>query len=232
MFFPYDEKRQIFLQQEGYLDKEIKPASEIPADQRPINQHWSWDRILRSCYIKQADVLQGLFFFEHEFDTETIRRNFYFYETLTVHESSLSPSVYSIMASKIGDEQKAYELYLRTARLDLDDYNKEVAEGLHITSMGGTWMSLVYGFGGMRIKDNRISFSPFVPSKWQSFSFKVRFRDWILEVYVDKNNVKVTNLSQKEIELYIYDELVKISSNSTAVAQAQHVSNEQHPEFF
>ncbi len=215
VYFPYDSQRRIYLQQEGFLDKEIKPASSIPPEQRPINQHWSWDRILRSCFIKQADVIQGMFFFEDDFDLDTIKRHFYFYEPLTVHESSLSPSVYSIVASKIGDEKKAYELYLRTARLDLDDYNKEVKEGLHITSMAGTWMSVVYGFGGMRIKDNKISFAPFVPDNWKSFSFKVRFRSWLLKVWASRDKVMITNQSRTPIELYIYDTLYTVDSQAT-----------------
>ncbi len=229
MYFPYDKKRRIFLQQDGFLDKELVPAAEIPQDQRPINQHWSWDRILRSCYIKQADVVQGLFFFEDEFDYDTIKRNFYFYEPLTVHESSLSPSIYSIVASKIGDEKKAYELYLRTARLDLDDYNKEVKEGLHVTSMGGTWMSLVYGFGGLRIKDNTISFSPFVPNNWKSFSFKVKFRDWLLKVYVDKEKVRITNDSAQAITLYVYSDEIRIESGSSVELPARHFIAEFNP---
>src|SRR5690348_6757882 len=121
VYFPFDEERDIYLQQDGYLDKDLIPASELPAADRPLNQKWSWDRILRSCFIKQADVLQGLYFFEEDFDTETIKRNFDFYEPMTVHESSLSPCVHVILASKLGYEEKAYELYLRTARLDLDD---------------------------------------------------------------------------------------------------------------
>ena len=113
-----------------------------------MNQKWSWDRILRSCFIKQADVLQGLYFFEDRYDNETIRKNFDFYEPMTVHESSLSPCVHVILGSKLGYKQRAYELYLRTARLDLDDYNNDTEDGLHITSMAGTWMSVVKGFGG------------------------------------------------------------------------------------
>ena len=115
----------------------------------PLNQHWSWDRILRSVFIKQADVLQGLYFFESDFDLNTIKENINFYEPFTVHESSLSPCVHSILFSLIKDEGKAYEMYLRTARLDLDDYNNEVKEGLHITSMAGTWLSIVEGFAGV-----------------------------------------------------------------------------------
>ncbi|MDB5130870.1 MAG: malP, partial [Mucilaginibacter sp.] len=121
MYLPYDEKQQVFLQQDGYLDKEQILVKDLPASERPINQKWSWDRILRSCYIKQADVLQGIYFFEDQYDLNTIRRNFDFYEPRTVHESSLSPCVHAILAAKLGDEARAYEFYLRTARLDLDD---------------------------------------------------------------------------------------------------------------
>jgi maltose phosphorylase len=151
-------------------------ASELNPAIRPLNQHWSWDRILRSCFIKQADVLQGLYFFEDQFDLETIRRNFDFYEPRTVHESSLSPCVHVILASKLGYTDKAYELYLRTSRLDLDDYNHEVHEGCHITSMAGTWMAVVEGFGGMEVSDNQLNINPVLPDTWKELSFTIHFR--------------------------------------------------------
>ena len=170
------EGSNIFLQQDGFLDKELRSASSLNQAERPINQHWSWDRILRSCFIKQADVLQGIYFFEEDFDLETIRQNFDYYEPMTVHESSLSPCVHSILAAKLGYEEKAYEMYMRTSRLDLDDYNHEAHEGLHITSMAGTWMSIVQGFGGMRVENGELTFNPMLPKKWKGFSFKVMFR--------------------------------------------------------
>ncbi|HOS85283.1 MAG TPA: family 65 glycosyl hydrolase domain-containing protein, partial [Bacteroidales bacterium] len=106
MYLPEDVTYDIILQQDGYLDKDLSTVQDIPADQRPINQHWSWDRILRSCYIKQADVVQGLYVFEQDFDSETITRNFNFYEARCVHESSLSPCIHSVVASKIGNVDK------------------------------------------------------------------------------------------------------------------------------
>ncbi|MDH3382156.1 MAG: family 65 glycosyl hydrolase domain-containing protein, partial [Flavobacteriaceae bacterium] len=172
MYFPYSQKHNIYLQQDGFLDKEILPAAQLPKSERPINQKWSWDRILRSCYIKQADVLQCIYFFENKFSNEEIKQHFNFYEPITVHESSLSPCVHSILASKLNKMDKAYEMYLRTSRLDLDDYNNEVHEGLHITSMAGTWLSIVQGFGGMRTFKKKLSFSPQIPKEWKSYSFK------------------------------------------------------------
>jgi maltose phosphorylase len=203
MHFPFDEKRKVFLQQDGFLDKELRPATSIPKRERPINQHWSWDRILRSCFIKQADVLQGLYVLEEQYDTETIKRNFDFYEPMTVHESSLSACIHSILAAKIGNINKAYELYLRTARLDLDDYNREVADGLHITSMAGTWLAIVEGFGGMRINSERVELNPLIPEQWRSYSFHARFRELLFEVKVSGKSVEVKNLSDQLLPVHI-----------------------------
>ncbi len=205
IYFPYDPERQIYLQQDGFLDKEIRPASTIPDEQRPINQHWSWDRILRSCFIKQADVLQGMYFFENHFTRDSLKRHFDFYEPLTVHESSLSPCVHAVLASALDMDQKAYELYLRTARLDLDDYNAEVHEGLHITSMAGTWMAVVQGFGGMRTFDGQLSFRPKLPKAWTSLGFKINYRDRLLRVYITRQSVKIENLSDKPVRFRLFE---------------------------
>jgi maltose phosphorylase len=203
LHMPYYSARNVFLQQDGFLDKELMPAGKIPPEERPINQHWSWDRILRSCFIKQADVLQGLYVFMDKYDTETIKRNFDFYEPMTVHESSLSACIHSILASRIGNIGKAYELYLRTARLDLDDYNNEVGDGLHITSMAGTWLAIVEGFGGMRIHDNKVQINPLIPDQWTSYSFHARFRGILFEVRVSHKDITIKNLSDKTLKMII-----------------------------
>ena len=182
IYLPYSEKYGVYLQQDGFLDKDLKPVSAIPAEERPLNQHWSWDRILRSPYIKQADTLQGFYFFEDHFTKEELQKHYEFYEPFTVHESSLSPCVHSVLASALGKTDEAYTLYLRTARLDLDDYNKEVHEGLHITSMAGTWLSIVEGFAGMRVKNGKLTFTPRLPKHWKSLSFKVIFQGETKEI--------------------------------------------------
>jgi maltose phosphorylase len=206
IYLPFSKDYDVFLQQDTFLDKEIVPVSYLPKSQRPINQHWSWDRILRSCYIKQADVLQGLFMFENNFSTEEIAKHFDFYEPLTVHESSLSPCIHAILAARIKRIDKAYEMYLRTARLDLDDYNNEVAEGCHITSMAGTWMTIVQGFGGMRTFNNVLAFSPQIPEQWQSYAFTINYRGVILKIHKTKASCVFTNKSDESITLEVYGE--------------------------
>ncbi len=216
LYFPTDDSLGIFLQQDDFLDKELIPVSKLAASERPIHEKWSWDRILRSCYIKQADVLQGLYMFEDEYDIDTIKRNFEFYEPLTVHESSLSPCIHSILASKIGMKEKAYEMYLRTARLDLDNINNDTDDGLHITSMGGTWMSIVEGFAGLRMVNDQLSFTPTIPTKWTYYEFMILFRGLKLEVHIESNTIGIKNGSNNSLSILINGFQHLISSKSEA----------------
>ncbi|MGB2088154.1 MAG: glycoside hydrolase family 65 protein [Psychroflexus salarius] len=216
MYFPFSEEHQVYLQQDGFLDKEMIKVSDLDPKLRPINQHWSWDRILRSPYIKQADTLQGFYFFEDHFSTEELERHFDFYEPFTVHESSLSPCVHSIQAALLNRMDQAYQFYLRTSRLDLDDYNKEVEEGCHITSMAGTWMSIVEGFGGMRVKNNQLHFAPKIPSQWDSYSFKVNFRNQILTVTVSKSGVDFQLKGAEQIQVLVNGESRTIQAETVS----------------
>jgi maltose phosphorylase len=210
MYYPEDPQQGVFLQQDGFLDKELLTVKDLRPEDRPLNQKWSWDRILRSCFIKQADVLQGLYFFEHKFDKETIRKNFDFYEPMTVHESSLSPCVHVILASVLGYKQKAYELYLRTARLDLDDYNNDTEDGLHITSMAGTWMSVIKGFGGMRVRDGKLHFDAYVPDQWKSYSFRLEFRERVIKVRISVDGIDTQLESGEPMEIVVKGKTVQL----------------------
>lgn len=210
IYLPQIEGTNIRLQQDGFLDKEQLLVSDLKDSDRPINQKWSWDRILRSPFIKQADVLQGIYLFEHHFSLDTIKDNFEFYEPRTVHESSLSPCVHVILAAKIGAIDKAYELYLRTARLDLDDYNHEAYQGLHITAMAGTWMSVVEGFGGLRFRDGLLKLAPVLPKSWKAYSFRLSFRGRTLLIEVDSSRTSIKRESGETLEIELNGELVTL----------------------
>jgi maltose phosphorylase len=191
MYFPFDPQRNIFLQQDGYLDKEPVTVDDIDPAERPINQHWSWDRILRSPFIKQADTLQGMYLFDERYDAPTLKRHFDYYESRTVHESSLSPCIHAVLAARLGMMDKAHALYLRTSRLDLDDYNHEVDEGLHITSMGGSWMAVIEGFAGKRVADGKLILNPQIPHAWKRYAFRILWRDQPVEVSVGAEGVEI-----------------------------------------
>ena len=213
MYLPEDKERGIFIQNDGFMDKELLSADAIPPDQRPINQHWSWDRILRSCYIKQGDVLLGLYLYYFLFDIETVRRNFLFYEPMTVHESSLSPHIHSILAARIGDMEKAHQLFVHATRLDLDDYNNEADQGLHITSMPGSWLAITRGFGGMRVRADHLSFWPAIPSYWKKCSFKINYQRRRVMVETSEKEVTITLLNGPALTLQVYENIYELTTD-------------------
>lgn len=204
MYEPKDEEKGIFVQHDTFLDKDLIPVSDLAKEDLPLNQNWSWDKILRSCFIKQADVLQGLYYFNNEFTLEEKRRNFEFYEPMTVHESSLSPCIHAILAAELKKNEKAVELYKRTARLDLDNYNNDTEDGLHITSMTGSWLSIVEGFAGMRTFDG-LHFQPFLPTEWKQYAFHINYRGRLLFIKVSEAGVEVQLLEGKPMVLSVYD---------------------------
>lgn len=203
MYLPYDKDLDIFVQHDGYLDKDLAPVSAIPADQLPINQHWSWDHILRSPYIKQGDVLQVMYDFIDDFSKTQLKHNFDFYEPMTVHESSLSPAIHAVLAADLHYEDKAVAFYNRTARLDLDNYNNDTVDGLHITSMTGGWIAMVQGFAGMRVHDGQLSYRPFLPKQWTKYSFRQVFRDRIIEVTVDHDGTTLKLIAGEPIDVQV-----------------------------
>jgi maltose phosphorylase (EC 2.4.1.8) len=220
MYLPYDEERKIFVQHDTFLDKELKTVADLNPEDLPLNQHWSWDRILRSCYIKQADVLQGIYFFGDRFSMEEKRRNFEFYEPMTVHESSLSPSVHAILAAELRKKEKAVELYERTARLDLDNYNNDTADGLHITSMSGSWLAIVQGFAGMRTYGGHLSFAPIIPDQWNYYRFHVNYRGRLLYIHVEKEQATFHLVSGDPLEITVYGDKYTLSDNISVPLQA------------
>lgn len=218
MYLPEDKERGIFVQHDTFLDKDLQTVDAIPAGERPINQHWSWDKILRSCYIKQADVLQGMYLFGDHFTKEQKVRNFDFYEPMTVHESSLSACIHAIIAAEIGRQEKAMALYLRTARLDLDNYNNDTEDGLHITSMSGSWLAIVQGFAGMRSAGGKLSFAPFCPENWEGYSFTVPYRGRRLQAEVEREQVRIVLLQGAPLEIAVWDQPYTVDRKGICVS--------------
>jgi maltose phosphorylase len=207
-----NKKLGIYVQFDGYLETEdIFMNKEITKNMFPIVQSWSWDRINRSSIIKQADVMLGLYLFNEVFTLKEKKDNFDFYEPRTAHDSSLSACIYSIIASEIGYLDKAYNLYKRASSLDLNDYNNDTTDGLHITSMSGSWMSIVMGFAGFRINNGIISFKPNIPKVWKRLSFKINVKERYFLIVITQNKFCIELESGDEILIGVYKKRYKIS---------------------
>ena len=163
MYLPYDERDGVHLQDDSFKDKQDWDFDSTPAEKYPLLLHYHPLVIYRYRVVKQADVVLAMFLLGHEFSHDQKRRNFVYYDRLTTRDSSLSCSIESIIAAEVGEMDKAFSYSIDAGLMDLADVAGNVQDGCHVASMGGFWMTLIYGFAGMRDAGGRISFAPKVP---------------------------------------------------------------------
>ncbi len=215
MYIPYDEALGVLEQDDNFLDRDPVVWRDVPPEQKPTSK-WNWDRLMRSQAIKQADVLL-LQFIKHEmFDIESKRRNYLYYEPKTTHESSLSPCIHAIIAAEIGLEQDAFNYYLRSSRLDLDDVNGNTDEGLHTANTAGSWLCIVSGFVGMRQTRGRLSFTPHLPAEWQKLAFSMTFLGRRLNIAMTAEKLSITLLSGAPMTVTVSGDPVALQLGETS----------------
>ncbi|MGZ6314681.1 MAG: glycosyl hydrolase family 65 protein, partial [Candidatus Limnocylindrales bacterium] len=221
MRIPKDEKTGILEQHAGYFDLPHVDLEHFPADQIPIYKNWAYVKIFRYDMVKQPDVLNLMYFFSQDYTLEEKRANYDFYEARTIHESSLSPSLHAILAAELGKLDDAYTFFSYGARMDLDNYNRNTEQGLHVTSAAGVWASMIFGYGGMRTDGDILVLAPALAAKWRSYRFRVRYRGALLEVCVDPDEVHVRTLAGGPVTVRLYGSDCEIDSEGVAVAQKQ-----------
>lgn len=191
MIILYDEQSGIFEQHEGFFKLPHVDIEKIPVTDFPLYNHWSYDRIYRNDMIKQPDVLMFLFLYSSAFGLKEKAANYRYYEPRCIHESSLSPSIHSILASEIGEKDDALKFFGFATRLDLDDYNRNTSEGLHTTSISAAWMNIVYGFGGVRTDGKMLKINPTIPDSWEGYAFTILYKDSTLKIDVDRKGYEI-----------------------------------------
>ena len=212
MYFPYDEEKKIALQDDSFLDKAPWDFENTPKDQYPLLLHFHPLVIYRHQVLKQADTVLADFLFDQYVDTEQIKRNFDFYEPLTTHDSSLSACIYSIIASRIGYDEKAYDYFIHSVRTDLDDHKGNTQDGVHIANMAGTTLALISGFGGVRQWDGKLVLNPVLPKPWDYYAFPIAFQGGRLRVKVTKGETVIVLEEGKPLTLTCYGQEVQLET--------------------
>jgi alpha,alpha-trehalose phosphorylase len=203
MYLPYDAARDLTPQDDGFLSKEVWDFEGTPKDNYPLLLHYHHLAIIRRQVCKQADAVLAHLLLPDLVAESTKRKSFDYYERITTHDSSLSYSVFASMAARLGDAEKAYKYLLETVRLDLDDSHGNSKDGVHAAAMGGTWLALIFGFGGFKAFSGEISLDPVLPASWNALSFTVRYRGRTIRVRVGRETVRIDLLSGKAIELTV-----------------------------
>lgn len=201
MYLPYDEALQINAQDDSFLQKARWDLKNTPPEKFPLLLNYHPLTLYRYQVLKQADTVLAHFLLEDEQDFETIKNSYDYYEAITTHDSSLSSCVHSIMASKLGYPEKAYSYFNETARLDLDNTHKNTKDGLHMANMGGTWLGIVYGFAGLRLKEDGLSLAPVLPAEWNSLQFHLRYQGRVLRFRITREQVSYTVLEGEDLNI-------------------------------
>jgi kojibiose phosphorylase len=184
IFIPFEPLQNLIEQFEGYFQLEDIPITKWDENHMPLypegHDHFSLNDTM---LLKQPDVIMLNYLLPDEFSDEVKADNYAFYEKRTLHKSSLSPAIHSIMGIEVGDISSAHHYFERSAFVDLVNNQGNTKDGMHIASAGGTWQSLVCGFGGFRVKHGRMTFKPWLPEQWSDIRFSLRWQG---------NNVAVT----------------------------------------
>ncbi len=204
MYFPYDEKRKIYPMDDGFMMRKPWDETKIPPEKRA----WLYENyhplfIMRHRMSKQADAILGMYLHSNLFTEEEIRRNYDFYQEVTLHHSSLSTCIFGIVACDIGYLDTGYEYFSQSARMDLDDYHNNFYAGIHAANMAGTWQAIVNGFAGVRCQNSQLRFKPAIPKEWEEYAFRLRFRGALLEIDISKQEAKFTKLEGNSISFRI-----------------------------
>lgn len=202
----------VYPQDDGFLSLKPWPLESIPPEQRPLLLHHHPLVIYRHMICKQADLILAMTTFGERYTLEEKRRNFEFYDSVTTHDSSLSTAVFSILASEIGKADTAYDYFLSSARLDLDDTHHNTKDGLHMANMAGTWNCIAKGFGGMRYRNDTLFFAPVCPAQWKGYSFRVCFRGRIVEVCVTRDGARYALIKGAPLAIYERDRRIPLDA--------------------
>lgn len=219
MYLPYDEKLGIHAQDDAFLKHDTLDLSAIPRERFPLLLHYHPLWLYRHQVCKQADTVLAHYLYEDLADAGIMRRSYDYYERCTTHDSSLSACVFSIMAAKLGDMDKALDYFSRSATMDIDDAHGNTKDGIHTANMGGTYLSIVAGFAGLRIKQDGLHLWPRIPESWQGYSFPLRWRSSRLMVCIEPRRARVRLVDGPPVSLYMYGREMLVTGEKEAELQ-------------
>lgn len=212
MYLPYNSELDINPQDDSFLSKKKWDLSETPKDKFPLLLNFHPLYLYRHQVCKQADTVFAHFILEDAQKYSTIKNSYIYYENITTHDSSLSCCIFSIMASYLGMVDKAYDYFYESSKMDLLDTHQNTKDGVHTANLAGSYMAIVFGFGGLRIKKDGIYLAPVLPKQWTSFEFKLHDKDSLIDVSVNDEYCIITLLQGSEHEIHIYNDSYLLSN--------------------
>lgn len=214
MFLPYSEELQLHAQDDSFLNKPVMDFAALPKEKFPLLLHYHPLYLYRHQVCKQADMVLAYFLHDEAFEKEDIARGYAYYEKLTTHDSSLSSCIFSIVANQIGDTEKAYRYFDESSKIDITNSHHNTQDGIHAANMGGTYLGVVFGFAGLRIRDNHLALSPQLPKKWTNCHFSIQYQGSLVTIDITREAIRLTTESEDGLPVTVYGESGIIAAGS------------------
>jgi alpha,alpha-trehalose phosphorylase len=201
MYIPFDERFGVHPQHEGFTDYARWDFKNTPEDHYPLLLHYPYFQLYRKQVVKQADLVLAMQLRPDAFTAEQKARNFAYYESLTVRDSSLSACTQAVIAAEVGQLDLARDYLAEAALIDLRDVQHNTSDGVHMASLAGAWIALVAGFGGMRAGAGTLTFSPRLPGGISQLRFRLRYRGRKLRVTITPGRARYELLGGEPMTL-------------------------------
>lgn len=189
LYIPQPNEEKIIEQFDGYFELEDASLSDVKSRLLDEREYWggAYGVASHTKIIKQADVVTWLNLFSDDFNTDVMRSNWNYYEPRTEHGSSLSAGMYSILACKLGEPEKAYPFFMKSALADLKGGGKEWAGllyigGTHPAAAGAAYMTAIEGFAGIQVKNGKLICEPNLPPQFSEMHFKLRVKGTLYQI--------------------------------------------------
>ena len=205
IYLPQPDEESLLIEQfDGYFDLEDVTPAEVESRLQDPHEYLGWPVgvATRTQVTKQADLLQ-LFSMQDRFSEAVMKANYDYYEPRCEHGSSLSPSAHSIVASKVGYIEEAYDYFMESCTVDLYNTNKAIhggtfIGGIHTAACGAAWKMIVQGFAGLEISGDKLKFTPRLPEAWSEIKFNLQYQGKSVIIYIGSEKLKIEMISDNE----------------------------------
>lgn len=213
MYLPGPNEQGLIPQDDTYLQKKVIDLTPYKNQTKvaSIFNDYNLDQVGEMQISKQADIMMLFFLLENKFEPDIKRANYDYYEEKTLHDSSLSLSTHSILASDFGNRPLAYDLFRRASEIDLGPHMHSSDAGIHSASLGGIWECVVMGFAGVRMLDGQLHLDPKLPESWSSLKFPLYWQNQLLHITITPEGILIESDAEEEISLLLSGQQVTFS---------------------
>jgi hypothetical glycosyl hydrolase len=156
--------------------------------------------------LKQADVVMLLYLFPELATPEIAIKNLEYYESHTIHDSSLSKAIHAIVAARCDKAELAYRFFQEACLIDLGPNPGSSDEGLHSASLGALWLVTVFGFANASFKEDVLSLEPKLPEQWSELAFPLVYRGRKIDVTLTREKITIIKHSGPDLSVRVLAE--------------------------